>query len=475
MAYEEKTEIRAKIDDVLMLDGFLDCIVHSHSDDVPDWYVEYSHNGDELEICLPSLTPKLLSVDKFNKHFHQTIDSNFENNSHYSSEIDEEISEIIHDAFDEIDFDIEIDFGDLATKLFENIIQKPKLLSSVLASGGVFLNVSQEKYARKVVDDFYLWQVESQIEFIIKEYRSKKSGSKYEIGIYCERDFKTTLNDFWHALDEGEDFVNLKERFLEYDYSEDGNIFDLGDDTLADQWLHGVGADYVEYRLIENFSFDSIVPGASPLIPGAVGYSHQEEDIYAFNRSIIYSKKRGAKSSLEIDEDDQIETTLHTAKLNLVFPVNEVADLFTKKNYAPSLEYIMCYWLQDRDLEETEIDWLVCAMSEFGESNIKSLISQLTKKYKNEEIPVDRFLVLSKKIPKKLLLQLNCMILKNLPKQRLWENVAKDRDGDFSVQGEIAILKMVCDHAGADVDVLWKQVSGTTFMEAIEYICNNKV
>ena len=210
------------------------------------------------------------------------------------------------------------------------------------------------------------------------------------------------------------------------------------------------------------------------MIPGAMGYSHQEEDIYAFNRSVNYSKKRDAKSSLEVNEDDEIETILHTAKLNLVFPVNEVADLFTKRNYAPSLEYIMCYWLQGRDLEGTEIDWLVCAMSEFGESNIKSLISQLTKKYENEEIPVDRFLDLSEKIPKKLLLRLNCMLLKNLPKQRLWENVAKDRDGDFSVQGEIAILKMVCDHTGADVDVLWKQVSGTTFMEAIEYICKNK-
>ncbi|MDB2324256.1 hypothetical protein N9W44_01675 [Alphaproteobacteria bacterium] len=89
MGYEEKTEIRAKIDDVKILEGILDCIVHSHSDDVPTWYVEYSHNGDELEICLPSLSPELFSVDKFNKHFNQSIDSNFESNSHYSSEIDE--------------------------------------------------------------------------------------------------------------------------------------------------------------------------------------------------------------------------------------------------------------------------------------------------------------------------------------------------------------------------------------------------
>jgi hypothetical protein len=324
MGYEEKTEIRAKINDVKILDGILDCIVHSHSDDVPTWYVEYSHNGDELEICLPSLSPELLSVDKFNIHFNQSIDSNFESNSHYSSEIDEEISEIIYGAIYEIDFDIEINLGDLATKLVENIIQKPKLLSSVLASGGVFLNVSQEKYARKVVENFYLWQVESQIEFKIEEYRSKKSGSKYKIGINCERDFKTTLNDFWHALDEGQDIVKLKERFLEYDASEDGKIFDLGDDTLVDQWLHEIGVDYVDYNLIEYFSFDSIVQGESPLISGAVGYSHQEEDICAFNRSINYSKKRDVKSSLEVNEDDEIETILHTAKLNLGFSANEV-------------------------------------------------------------------------------------------------------------------------------------------------------
>ena len=66
------------------------------------------------------------------------------------------------------------------------------------------------------------------------------------------------------------------------------------------------------------------------------------------------------------------------------------------------------------------------------------------------------------------------MILKNLPKKRLWDNITKTRDGDFSVEGEVAILKMVCDHNNVDVDDVWRKVAGGTFTEAIEYVCDNK-
>ena len=133
----------------------------------------------------------------------------------------------------------------------------------------------------------------------------------------------------------------------------------------------------------------------------------------------------------------------------------------------------MCYWLQGKDLEPIEIEWLVLAMSKFGNDNVKKLISEVTQKYDDEEISIDSFLDISERIPKKLLFQLNCLVLKNLPKQLLWDNVSADGDGDFSVTGELAILKMVCDHNDVDVDDVWTKISGAKFSEAIEYITSN--
>ena len=327
MSYEERTDIVATLDELQILDDILNCIVHSHSDDAPSWYVEYSHDSNQLKICLPSLSPELLPVDRFNEHFDQSIDANCENNTHWTSEIDDDISEKIQQAIYEVDFENEIDFGDLLTRLVRNIRSKPTLLESVVVSGGIFLTISQQKYARKVVDDFYLWQVESKIEFKLEEYQTKKSGNKYKVIISCERDFRTTLNDFWCELEGDRDIPRLKERFLSYDASEDGQIFDLYNDAIVDQWLGDNDIDYLDYNLIEYFAFDSIVRGPSGLFPGAVGYTHQDEEIYAFNRSVDYSKKRGEKSSLEKIEDDEIEVTLNKANLDALYPIDDVADL----------------------------------------------------------------------------------------------------------------------------------------------------
>ena len=142
MSYEERTDIVATLDELQILDDILNCIVHSHSDDAPSWYVEYSHDSNQLKICLPSLSPELLPVDRFNEHFDQSIDANCENNTHWTSEIDDDISEKIQQAIYEVDFENEIDFGDLLTRLVGNIRSKPTLLESVVVSGGIFLTIS---------------------------------------------------------------------------------------------------------------------------------------------------------------------------------------------------------------------------------------------------------------------------------------------------------------------------------------------
>ena len=51
------------------------------------------------------------------------------------------------------DFENELSFHDLVIKVLENIRSKPHLLKLVLASGGVFLTISQHRYARKIVED----------------------------------------------------------------------------------------------------------------------------------------------------------------------------------------------------------------------------------------------------------------------------------------------------------------------------------